>query len=226
MATKFDKRLEEFDKKADDRYTALSDNMKTWKQDLEQRVKTNEDLLAARQTKIDEFQKAIDFNETTAKQVDVVTKGYTTRFAAAENANKSTNAAVKALDRKSSSQINALELQMRERNIRIQGIVLAEGEQPKAAVVRVFIKVVPELTVDQVEYAYKIPAKTETGKDPKPPIILARFITKPIRNAVFFKAKSKKEKDKLEGTVIVREDFTKQDLNMYNLAKPQMAAAY
>ena len=115
-----------------------------------------------------------------------------------------------------------------------------------------FLPVVPELKLEQIEYAYKIALKprdkdpgtegaaeesiqaddeapeleapVDATKNKSGPsyIVVVRFTTKQLRNKVFFKSKKHKFTPKL----ILRNDLIKADYDVWVKAKPQMSIAH
>ena len=219
-------KLLEMDRKSETRFQTLSISLKTWQQGVDKKLKDVEDTLTKREAFYNSFQQTIDYVEKTAKAVDAKATSYDNRFTAIDTEVSNAAAANLVSQKKTAWSLNAIERQMKENNVRIQGMIIPDEETPKLVVLRVFKAIIPDLEIEQIEYAYAI--KSKPPEDPsqpaRPPIILARFVSKGTRNAVFFKAK--KNKDKIPANVIVREDYTKLDLELKTLAKPQMAVAF
>ena len=225
--------LKQMDTKSDNRFKKLSDSLAVWRKDMKDRLVKVEKTLEDRGKLIEKYGKTVDFCEKTAKEAAETTKNYKSKYDVLTNGLANMEAAQRRLEMKLLRNVNLLERQLREKNVRIQGVTQQEGESAREAMVRAFKVILPDISKEKMEYAYRIPPKkivhalappaADGDKDKRPGIILARFVTKTWRNSVFFKAKT--EKDKLTD-IIVREDHTKLDLALWNLAKPQMADAY
>lgn len=208
--------------------TNLSNDLKVWQGQIAGRLVKVETFVKDTAETIEHLKKTAEFVETTAKEVEAKATGYGTQFKNITDRLDELSVDSKASNIQVKKQMNVLERKLRENNIRVQGIVINDNENAKEAVVRIFKKVISDINKSHIEYAYKIPQKLIQGAaleaTPPPPIVLVRFSTKGMRNRVFFKAR--KEKDKFDSKIIVREDMTKPDFALWNKAKPQMAKAF
>lgn len=122
--------------------------------------------------------------------------------------------------RKYESLQNLKDREYKEKNIRVLGMAEEEGEICKKSVQKLFVKVCPDLKLDKLEFAYRIGKKDSKQTRPRP--VIMRFKDKRFRNKVF--REIRKKKDDLTD-IKITDDLTKLDIELRNLATPQIKAA-
>ena len=217
-----------------------------WEKDITLRVAANEKTLQDRALKILEVEKSIEFMDSVAKKANAMVNEVEQTF---DNIDKhlqgervlTVREFIRLEDR-----LDILEREHRAFNMRVQGLPIKKDSNLKQVVVDAFKRVFTGLEIKHIEYVAKVtkgdtpdtpdPAdfapddeteqlETAQGKKkPQGPIVLVRFTDRYIRNKVF--GLSRKNKDKLGSSIIVRDDMIKGDYNKWKLAKPQMQTAY
>lgn len=227
------------------------DSMVSWKKSVDDRVKKVEDSLKEQTKNFAGYATAIEYTEKTAKNIDTQFESIDQRFNALTLVmikNRCKEIEAKA---RQDHKINLLEREIRQYNIRAQGVQLEHNESPKNAAFRIFSKVSSDLKKEHIRFVIKKRLKssvavrqepdqgenetesqegdsetveTETESNRPYFIFTVRFNDLSMRNKIFFLGK--KHKDRLPHGVILRDDMTSPDYIKWQKAKPQMAAAF
>lgn len=115
---------------------------------------------------------------------------------------------------------NLKDREYKESNIRVLGMAEEEGEICKKSVQKLFGKVCPDLKLDKLEFAYRVGKKDDKETRPRP--VIMRFKDKRFRNKMFREIRKKKA-ELID--IKITDDLTKPDIELRNLATPQIKAA-
>lgn len=228
------KAINDWGAKLSQRFTTLETAMDNWRRNTDTRLSEVETTLKNREKLITEYSASIEHMDKVAGDVELKLTAYDTKHEQYGQRSDNDRTLLRATVIDLQKQINILERQTKERNVRIQGIKVEENETPRDAVVNMLKHIIPDISKSDVEYAVRIPQKLvrksddEVAGQPRvelpPAIILVRFFARGFRNKVFFK--SRKDKAKFPTKIIVREDYTKMDYKLWALSKPQMQTAF
>jgi soluble cytochrome b562 len=193
---------------------------KDWKEGVDERVGVVEEKVKA----LEDGDKYKDKDITVLqKQVRFLLDKMSKVETELDNTRTQTAAAVNALH----ELVKANQRKFRENNVRIQGIPVKDKETPRTSVHSILKLAVPWLDIEDISGAVLSEQKDPKKADEKKtgiPNLLVSFKNKAVRDKVY--SEGRRNKTKMPGLVVIREDMTKSDMDSWNLAKDQMYNAW